>query len=410
MEILFLAHRIPYPPNKGDKIRSWHMLEHLCRDHDVTLGCFVDDPDDWRHEPMLQQACREVRLEPLPRSAAQLRNLPALWTRQPLSVAHYRRESMRGWVNEVLGRRKIAATLAFSGAMAQYVMDDCARAGRLLVDFVDVDSDKWRQYAQGRRGPMRWLYAREGRTLAQYERRVALTADASLFVSEREVELFRSVAPEAADSTHALRNGVDAAFFAPDSGHASPFRPGELPLVFTGAMDYWANIDAATWFAREVLPQVAQRYPTACFWIVGSNPTEKVMRLRSDRVVVTGRVPDTRPYLAHAAVVVAPLRIARGVQNKVLEGMAMARPVVASGNAVQGIEMRSEDHALVAEDGATFAEAVVRLLDDPAFAEALGRRARDWILGEYQWARNLRLLDRLIEDGAPMLRRAAAHG
>jgi sugar transferase (PEP-CTERM/EpsH1 system associated) len=397
-DILFLVHRIPYPPNKGDKIRSWHFLEHLAGRHRVRLGCFVDDADDWRHVDTLKGVCAEVHAEPLPRSPLRPANLAAFGRGLPISVQHYRRPSFAAWVGETLAARPVDAVFAFSGAMAQFALDPPRTVTSRVIDFVDVDSDKWRQYAKRKAPPMRWVYAREAATLLAFERRVASAFDAAAFVSENEAGLFRDLAPESAGRTHAVPNGVDVTFFDPEGRFENPYPPESLPLAFTGAMDYWANVDAVVWFAREALPIVRRSRPQAAFWIVGVNPTPEVRALADlPGVSVTGRVPDVRPYVAHAAAVVAPLRIARGVQNKVLEAMAMARPVVTSSMAAAGAEATVPgEELLVADSPDATADATLGLLDDPAGAAEIGRRARRRIRESYGWAASFARLDRMM--------------
>ncbi|MDP1605282.1 MAG: TIGR03087 family PEP-CTERM/XrtA system glycosyltransferase [Rhodocyclaceae bacterium] len=219
----------------------------------------------------------------------------------------------------------IDTAVIFSSVMADY-LPDMARLPT-LVDFVDMDSAKWRQYATMHRWPLSWLYRREGERLLSFERDVAARARHAFFVTEAECDLFRSAAPECAGRVDAMCNGVDAEFFSPDHALASPYRDDEIPIVFTGATDYWPNVDAVVWFAGEVLPRLRARHPAVRFYIVGRSPDPAVQALASEGIVVTGTVDDVRPYLAHAAVVVAPLRIARGIQNKVLrsDGHGAAR-------------------------------------------------------------------------------------
>ncbi|NBB82958.1 MAG: TIGR03087 family PEP-CTERM/XrtA system glycosyltransferase [Alphaproteobacteria bacterium] len=406
-EILFLVHRIPYPPNKGDKIRSWHFLEHLAAHHTVRLGCFVDEPDDWQHIETLKGVCAEVHAEPLPRSPLAARNLAALRRGLPISVQHYSRPSFAAWVADTLKSRPVDAIFAFSGTMAQFALDPPGPVGARVIDFVDVDSDKWRQYARRKAPPMRWVYAREAATLLGFERRVAAAFDAAGFVSENETALFRRLAPESAARAHTLPNGVNLAFFEPDLVYDTPFPGDALPLVFTGAMDYWANADAVVWFAREALPAIRREKPRAGFWIVGANPLPEVKALAElPEVTVTGRVSDIRPYLAHAAVVVAPMRIARGVQNKVLEGMAMAKPVVTTSLAAAGVEAAVPgEEVLLADTPDATAEAVLALIDAPERGAAIGRKGRRRIRESYAWEASFAKLDALlglVEPAAPL--------
>jgi sugar transferase (PEP-CTERM/EpsH1 system associated) len=393
-KILFLAHRIPYPPNKGDKIRSWHELRHLAARHEVHLGAFVDDPDDWQYEPVLRDICAEVHLVGINPRIARLKSLRALFSGAPLSLGYYRSREMRDWV-----RGKLAAGIdrvfLFSSPMAQFIPQGRDRPARLVMDFVDIDSDKWRQYARMHKLPISWVYEREARTLGAYERAVARRADASLFVSEREAELFRAMAPDSAGRVHGLNNGVDHGFFTPDLIFDNPMQGGPN-LVFTGAMDYWANAEAVVWFAREVLPLIRARQPGARFVIVGGKPTPAVRALAEiEGVTVTGRVPDVRPYIAHADLVVAPLRVARGVQNKVLEGMAMARPVVTTPQGAEGIACLPDRELWVASGEAGFAQACLHALESEE-RPAVMTRARARILGSYDWPGNLDRLESVL--------------
>jgi sugar transferase (PEP-CTERM/EpsH1 system associated) len=269
--------------------------------------------------------------------------------------------------------------------------------GRRIVDFIDLDSDKWGQYADTAGQPMRWVYRRESRLLARAETAIAARSSASLFVSEAEADLFRRRPGVAAEHVHAIGNGVDLDYFDGSRAYENPYPPGGPVLVFTGMMDYRANVDAVLWFSDMILPEIRARHPDARFAIVGAKPDEKVRRLAErPGVIVTGRVEDVRPYVAHAAVAVAPLRIARGIQNKVLEAMAMARPVVASAEAFEGIDAEPGTDLAVAENG-NFADLVRRLLDDPAEAAALGSRGRRRLSGHYTWEQRLAPLGRIVE-------------
>lgn len=393
MKILYLVHRLPYPPNKGDKVRSYHLLKHLAARHEVHLGTFVDDPDDEQHLPTVRALCAGLYAARLNPRSAKLLSLRGLLTGEALSLPYYRDAGLQAWVDETAARVGFDAVVVFSGAMAQY-----APAGlRSLVDFVDVDSAKWRDYAPEHAWPLSWLYRREFAKLLGFEQRVAREAACSFFVTDHEVALFRELSPGQAPNLAALGNGVDADFFAPDPARASPFAAGELPLVFTGAMDYWPNVDAVGWFVRDMLPGLRERFPALRFHIVGRSPAPAVQALAGDAVNVTGTVPDVRPYLQHAAAVVAPLRLARGIQNKVLEAMAMARPVVAAGSCVRAITAADQPGLQPAEDAPAYVTRVGALLADPAAADTAGRAAREFVVGAYSWDAHLSRLDRHLE-------------
>ena len=389
--LLFLTHRLPYPPDKGDKVRSYHLLKHLLLNHQVYLGTFVDDPADLAHVPRLRELCAEVCAPRLRPPVARLASLTGLLRGQPLTLPYYRSPMLAGWVSELVSRQAIDATVVFSSAMSQYVPASMNRP--VLVDMVDVDSAKWTAYAQAHRGPLSWIYQREGERLADHEVKCAALADCTFLATEKEAALFRGRAPDQAHKVQALFNGVDTEYFGPSASLPSPFAPGEIPLVFTGAMDYWPNIDAVIWFAAEVLPALRQRRPELRFHIIGRNPPPRVLALASVAVSVSGTVPDVRPYLQHAAVVVAPLRLARGIQNKVLEAMAMARPVVAARECIEALDHRPSAGLEAASQADDYVQAIERLLVAPDKGREAGLVARGCVVDHYRWDVRLSAID-----------------
>lgn len=406
-EILFLSHRIPYPPDKGDKIRSYHVLRALAARHTVHVGTFVDDDADREHEEAVRRLCGgEVCVRPLAARAARLRSARGLLTGQPLTLAYYADAVLARWVQDLGTRRRLTGVYAFSSAMGPYAERAAiAPGGVRLMDFCDVDSDKWRQYAADHRPPMSVVYSREARTLAAVEEKYVRRFDGSLVVSGMEAEILRRIAPGDGGRIRVVPNGVDTDYFNPALPFDDPFAAGTLPVVFTGAMDYHANVDAVQWFAREVFPAVRRQRPACVFAIVGSNPTAEIRSLAAlDGVIVTGRVADVRPYLAHASAVVAPLRIARGVQNKVLEALAMARPVIATENAVQGIPDAASAGVRVEGDAVGLARAVVEAVD----AGGENVRGRAFASARYSWAAHLAPVLEIFAR-APQSRVAAPH-
>lgn len=395
MATLFLVHRIPYPPDKGDKLRSWRLLNALAAHDRVHLGAFVDDPADMAHAEVLRPLVDRMALIPLERRWQ--RALTGLRHRRPLTMALYNDPAMHGFVRETLRDGEVDRILLFSSQMGQYVFD-IGRSRRIVMDFVDLDSDKFRQYAAAARGPRRWLFEREADLLLGVERRIAGLADAFTFVTEADAALFARKAGEAASRLSVMGNGVDLDYFSPQAGVDALDGAGEGPLVvFTGAMDYAANVDGALWFVRDLWPAIRARVPAVRLAIVGSNPVKALRRFDGrDDIVVTGRVPDVRPWLKAAAVAVAPLRIARGVQNKVLEAMAMARPTVATPAAARGIDAENGRDLLVADGDAAFIDAVVGLLEDRDRGEALGAAGRARVVERYDWDRALAPLPALM--------------
>jgi len=394
-QLLFLTQRIPYPPDKGDKIRAWHLLSHLAKRFRIHLGCFCDDPADLVHIPFLESVCASVCCRLLSPKRAKLKSLANLGTGAPLTLAYFADETLRNWVDATVAAQRPSRIFVFCSAMAPYALPH--KAEIRVLDMVDVDSDKWRQYAESKPWPARAVYAREHRTLLEFERKMAAEFDATLLVSRAEADFLRRLAPESADRIVALPNGVDTARFDPSRRYADPYPAGVRALCFTGAMDYWPNVDAVRWFAERVMPLLAARTSGIEFWIVGAKPTPVVERLaRLPAVRVTGRVEDVRPYVAHAAAVVAPLQIARGVQNKVLEAMAMARPVVLTPQAGEGLDLVSGRDALVADDAERFAAAVHEIVEGGH--PQLGTRARQRVLADYQW--NFAPLDEIVAGRA----------
>ena len=405
-DLLLLCHRLPFPPDKGDKIRSYRWLSALAERYRVHLVAFVDDENDWRYASRMREVCAEVCLLPLVPNRAKLRSLPALLNGAPLSERYYRDRRAVAWVADLMQRRRIERVVVYSSAMAQYVRGPRFAAIRRVIDFVDVDSDKWRQYAERQRGPMAWVHAREARRLLHHDAAIAREFDLSLFVSSAEAEFFRHLTGIDA-RVDSVANGVDHVYFAPAPGRPSPYPAGQDAVAFTGAMDYWANLDAVRWFARDVWPAVRERVPTAVFYIVGARPGAEVQALAGDRIIVTGRVPDVRPYLQYAGAVIAPMRIARGIQNKVLEGMAMARPVITSNKGLEGIDSGGAQVVLVADEPHAFAERVCEAL--LGRHGALGAAARAFVQREFDWSRATERFAALVEGTTPNAMAPAFH-
>jgi len=402
LPLLFLCHRIPYPPDKGDKIRAFHLLRHLSLHFDIYLASFVDDANDWLWVGEVQKYCKATFFGSLNPRLATLRSLKGLFTGEALSLPYYADNAMQRWVEHTCAARNIRHALVYSSAMAQFMPVAGAAFERQVIDFVDVDSDKWRQYALQKRWPMSWLYRREARCLLRCEQDLAARFDAGLFVSSAEAALFRQLSPTTADKIDFYNNGVDCSYFDPHSSNPivaqSPFADGVQALVFTGAMDYWPNVDAVTWFVHSVLPALRNSHPALAFYIVGGKPTANVQRLaRLPGVTVTGRVPDVRPYLKHAVAAVAPMRVARGIQNKVLEAMAMALPVLVTTKGLEGIEALDGEHLLLADSCEDYQRGVNEIL--AGRHPGIGARARACVQEAFDWDINLPKVVLLLNQG-----------
>ena len=386
--LLFLCHRIPFPPNKGDKIRSFHLLRHLSKDYDIYLATFVDDPDDWQWIPELEKYCKDSVFVELKPSMAKVRSLSSFVSGKPLSLPYYSSSQLQKWIDGKITEFSISHLLVYSAVMSQFVMQGNFDFDRKILDFVDIDSDKWSQYSSQKPWPLSWLYRREGRLLLEAEREAASFFDASLFVSSAEADMFRTLVPENTSKIGFYNNGVDAAYFNPKIVLDNPYTDNQQVLVFTGAMDYWPNVDAVTWFAEEVFSELKLREPGLCFYIVGSNPTSAVTQLGLlDGVTVTGRVEDVRPYIKHAIASVAPMRIARGIQNKVLEAMAMEKIVIVSAKGLEGIQATNGEHVLVADSISEVRECVLRVINGNYLD--IGGNARSKICRLFSWEESL---------------------
>lgn len=393
--VLYLVHRMPYPPDKGDKVRSYHLLRHLLQKHRVFLGTFMDDPEDEQHLPALKALCPDLCVLPLNPRWGKLKSLTGLLSGEALTLAYYRHPVLQRWVQKVVAQHGIDVSVVFSSAMAPYAQALLPQVP-MLLDLVDVDSAKWTQYAPNHRWPLSWLYRREGRTLLAFEAQAALQSRRTFLVTPNETALFQRLAPQAAHTVAALSNGVDADFFVPNPALPNPYQPGEQAVVFTGAMDYWPNVDGVQWFVQDMLPALRQRWPQARFVIVGRNPAPAVQALACDRVTVTGTVPDVRPYLQHAAAVVAPLRVARGIQNKILEAMAMGQPVATVSGCAQAIGATAGQGVVQADTPQGFVDALAPWLDQPDRRVALGQQARAYVLAHYSWQAHLSGLDTFL--------------
>lgn len=388
MKILYLCHRIPYPPNKGDKIRAFHQIKAMAAKHEVDLFTLADDPGDLVYREQLKSYCREVTVARVHPRAARLKALPYLLTRLPMTLPYFYSAELAESVSKAVRTRQYDRVFVYCSAMTQYL--DAAWEIPRIVDFVDVDSDKWLQYADASRFPFANIYRREGRRLREYERKICERAASVIVSTEREAALLRQIAPWA--PIHAIPNGVDTDFFDPA---VVPHQRTSPTIIFTGDMSYFPNQEAVTYFARKVFPLIRHSIPDARFLIVGRNPNREVQQLKeSDGVEVTGFVPDVRTYLAKAHVAVAPFSIAAGVQNKILEAMAYGLPVVATSKVVQGLSPAIASLVEVSDEPETMSAKLIVLLRD----SGSGHMGRERLKIEYSWNTSLSRLLLLVEE------------
>jgi sugar transferase (PEP-CTERM/EpsH1 system associated) len=388
-DILYLVHRVPYPPDKGDRIRTFHILRHLAQRASVHLACLADEPVNERVQPALAQYARQVAIVPLGRWTRRLRVLRSLAAGHTASEGAFCSPQLRAVLRQWGGETHFHAVLASASSLVPYLRMPELQSSPALVDLVDVDSQKWLDYAAAGRGPRSWLYRLEGRRLRRIEQRLPTWTRGVMLVSEAEADLYRGFSEPG--PVHAISNGVDLDFFTPQPPATEP------ACVFVGALDYRPNVDGAVWFCDHVWPEIHRRRPDARLSLVGRNPVAAVRRLDSvPGVTVVGQVPDVRPYLTRASVAVVPLQIARGVQNKVLEALAMSRAVVTSPAALEGLQAEPGVHLLTASARTEWADTVVGLLADGDWRQRLGAAGRQYVEEYHRWDRCLESIDALL--------------
>jgi sugar transferase (PEP-CTERM/EpsH1 system associated) len=389
MKILFLCHRVPYPPRRGGKIRPFNMIRHLARSHEVAVATLVRSPQEEADAEQLRSFCDELYVGRISPFGAWARFGLYGLTGRPATFGYFYSPTLYRKVRRLLATRSFDAAFVHCSSMGPYV----ARHGacRKIMDFGDADSEKWLEYSASSPLPLSWAFRLEGRRVRRAERRLGAEFDAGSVNAPRERDvLSRYVrAP-----ISVIPNGVDLEYFQP-----SPSRERYIPnrIIFTGNMSYRPNVEAVRDFTTKVFPRVCREVPDAQLYIVGMDPTPTVRRLaEGDRVVVTGRVDDVRPYFESAAVAIAPLRVARGLQNKVLEAMAMRVPVVASPAAFAGITAEAGRDLLVAERPRDFGRAVISVLHDPAARERLAAAGRTCVETNHNWGQLLERLEDLV--------------
>lgn len=380
--VLYLTHRVPYPPDKGDRIRNYHVLRQLAARGRVWLGCLADEPVTAETRDELGRLAERVTIVPVGRRSRWLKAFGSLATGRSISEGLFSsvtlRRVVRAWAAEV----RFDAAVVSASSLAPYLTGLAAAGVPAVVDLVDVDSQKWLDFADAARGPRRWLYRHEAGRVRAVERGLTRWATAVTVVSRAEATVYEGFAGPGTATV--ATNGVDLDYFRPVD--ISP----KQACVFVGAFDYRPNVDGAVWFAREVWPGIRRRWPEAEFRLVGRTPSAEVRRLAEvPGVVVVGGVPDVRPHVAAAEVVVAPLRLARGVQNKVLEAMAMGRPVVAAPPALNGIAAAVGREVLTATTPAEWAAVVGGLFADPARRQEVGDAGRRFVEARHHWDRCL---------------------
>jgi sugar transferase (PEP-CTERM/EpsH1 system associated) len=392
MRMFFICQRVPFPPDRGDKITTFNEIRHLSTQHEVHVFCLADGRRDLDNIPGLRHA-QSVTAVPVNGWMSKLRALKAMFAGEPLSVAAFNEAKLHNAIRRKFAELQPDLIMVYSCNVAQYA-EHFPQVPRIM-QFAELDSLRWGQFARQSRPPLRWVYAIEQRRFLAYERHIARTFSHALVCTAAEQRDFERLVPGVPISL--VGNGVDLDYFR-SRGVAK--LPGSI--VFTGVMNYFPNVDAVAWFCDKVLPIVQKQIPEAGLTICGSRPTAAVRGLAKRRgVTVTGRVPDTRPYLDRAEVFVAPMRMARGIQNKLLEALAMGLPCVASKAAMAGTVVQDGEGILAADDPEEFAEHVLRLLRDSAFRAAMANKARAAAEANYQWDRQMACLDEVVAVLSP---------
>ncbi len=400
MRILLLAHRFPYPPSDGARVRPYHMIAHLAKRHHVTVASIVRSPEEEDAGRPLAEVCHEVLTGQIGRAAAVARMLARLPTPTPSSLGYFYSPELAGKVTTALAGNRFDAIVVFCSSMAQYVESE-QRVPKLL-DFADMDSQKWLAYARFQGLPRSLGYWLEGRKLQAAEAAMATRFDVCTCITRAEQATFDGYGTGVASGW--FPNGVDLDYFVPHQGDCDPER-----ICFVGRMDYFPNQQAMVGFCAEVLPRIRASRPRVTLSIVGAEPPKDIRDLALiPGVEVTGTVPDVRPWVSTAAVMVAPLTIARGTQNKILESWAMGVPVVTSPEAAGGVDGVPGRHLLVADGPDATARAVLRLLDNPAERQALADAGRARVEELYTWEAAMAAFDRLFDLACDRHRRATA--
>jgi len=388
LRILVVCHRFPFPPAGGAKVRAFHVIRHLNERHEVTVASMARSDAEAAEGAGIAEHCARYEMERVSETMQTARMVLALPTPRPSSFAFFDSAALARRIAALAARERFDLVLAHSSSVARYV--EALRGPVKIMDFCDMDSQKWLEYARYKPFPLSLGYALEGRKLERQERTIAHGFDVCTVATRSELETLDGLGTGAA--TDWFPNGVDTQYFTPT---AEPYDPDTL--VFVGRMDYFPNQECMVRFCDDVFPRVRAQRPAAKLIIVGADPTSAVRALAGrEGVTVTGSVPDVRPYLSRAAVMVATLNIARGTQNKILEGMAAGVPVVTTPLAAGGVDAHASTHFLVASTADEQAAAIVRVLTDRSERDRLARAGRERMLSHHTWAMSMQRLDGIV--------------
>ena len=389
MRLLYICHRLPYPPSRGGKIRPFQMIRHLAKSHHVTVASLAHSEREFQEAAPLRDHCAEVIAEVVPDAVRWWNAVQALPTPVPSSARYFWSAGLAARIQEAWAAARYDGLIVHCAFAAQYALP--LSGGFRVMDYGDLDSAKWADYAEHRSFPLSSGYALESFKLRRFEQSVARSSTHCTFTTHGESEAFKDHG--VSKPVTVIPNGVDFDYFQ----RAAP--SDSKVIVFLGRMDYFPNIDGICWFARELFELIRAQVPDAQLRVIGANPVAAVAKLKTiPGVTVTGSVPDVRPYLSDAAVAIAPLRLARGTQNKILECMSMKIPVVTTPEAARGIQAEQGKHFLIGRTKETFVEHVVELLRDPARRNSLGEAGRLQVESAHRWSASMQILDDVLRS------------
>lgn len=390
MEILFLSHRFPYPPTRGDKIRSFNMVRHLHQSgHKVTVASLARSAEETEACRGIRDYCNDYVLCEVKNPVQLLRMGVRLLTSEPSSMGFFYSRKLQQKVDQLLASRNFDLIVVFSSTAAQYVAQvrDIAK----LLDFCDMDSQKWLAFAKFKKWPISMGYHLEGVKLERQEKILCRQFDLCTCATDFEVDTLQGY--DTGVACGFFPNGVDFEFFTP--GEEDYVRHS---ICFVGRMDYYPNEESVLAFCRNILPSLQTKYPDVTFTVIGAEPPGNILALNGmPGVTVTGTVDDIRPYVQKSAVMVAPLEIARGTQNKILEGMAMGVPIVSSRISARGVDAVMGDHILGATTADEYVGHISRLFDDEAERDRLAQAGRERVISHHNWPHAMALFTEAID-------------
>ena len=390
MNILYVCHRFPFPPKRGGKIRPFNIIRHLAASgHHVTVCSLARSATEAADGAGIAPYCSDFDLARVRESIQFARMIARLPLTTPSSMGYFYSPQLAQRVRERLAGQRWDLIFVHCSSVAQYV--EHVRDVPKLLDFGDMDSQKWIEYAKHKPLPLAWGYRLEGAKMMAAEKRLARRFDVCTATTRPEWQTLEDYATGAA--TDWFPNGVDSDFFCPGD------EPYDVDTIsFIGRMDYYPNQECMNRFCDQVWPVLRARRANLKLLIVGADPSPAMRQLgKRPGITVTGSVPDVRPYVRKSAAMVAPLAIARGTQNKILEAMAMGVPVVTSRVAAGGVDAEASAHLVVADSPHEQAAAIIKLLDSPAERHRLALAGRQRMLSHHAWAQSMKRLDRIVE-------------